>query len=105
MPVLWRSARLLLVICNRRRGHQRLNSPLGWEFGVPAGLQQAGEGFSLSASPQRLNSPQVSRELLTPAELAGFSLHYGALRWQILEQLDASVPDGLRGDGRITRLL
>lgn len=38
-----------------------------------------GGRFSRSASPLSLESPQVSRELLTPAELAKFLLHFGAL--------------------------
>lgn len=38
-----------------------------------------GGWFSRSASPLCLESPQVSRELLTPAELAKFLLHFGAL--------------------------
>lgn len=38
-----------------------------------------GGWLSRSASPLSLESPQVSRELLTPAELAKFLLHFGAL--------------------------
>lgn len=47
---------------------------------------RGGGRFSFSASPQSLESLQVSRELLTPAELAKFLLHFGALQWWILEQ-------------------
>ena len=47
---------------------QRLSSLLEWEFGVPAGLQEPGGSpeLSLPTSPRCLESPQVSRELLTP---------------------------------------
>lgn len=65
------------------RGSQRLSGWPGWECRVPAGLRNQGAGLSLSASPQSLESPQVSSELLTPAVLAEFLLHYSALRWPI----------------------
>lgn len=54
----------------------------------------------LSARHRAWRAPEVSNELLTPAELAAFGLRYGALLWLIAEQHLRLSPDGRLRSGK-----
>lgn len=74
-------------------GDQRLSNLLGGNSGSLQGSRNQGAELCLSASHWVWRAPRWAMNF-SPAELAEFLLHYGALRWRIQEQPPCLGPCG-----------